>query len=136
MQHKESSLFEIHGDNNTFIKLYPSGIEVANTSESITYIPLSHVELRALANEINKNTKAAMVARAIAELKNTKPAELKGLLTLFDMMDADTIANIYYGKLDEIVTPETKYRLVMAINNQASAIEIREKDEYNAILSA
>ena len=92
MQPKESSLFEIHKDD-TFIKLYPSGIEVANTSESITYLPLSHVELRALANEINKNMKAAMVARAISILKNTKPTKLKDLLTLFDMMDADTKAN-------------------------------------------
>ena len=52
------------------------------------------------------------------------------------MMDADTIANIYYGKLDEFVSPETKNRLVIAINNQISAIEEREKDEYNAFLSA
>nr|DAV79340.1 MAG TPA: hypothetical protein [Caudoviricetes sp.] len=135
MQPKESSLFEIHGDN-TFIKLFPSGIEVANTSESITYIPLSYTEMLKFANEIIKNIKAALAARAIAELKETKPAELKSLLPLFDMMDADTIANIYYGKLDEFVSPETKNRLVIAINNQISAIEEREKDEYNAFLSA
>lgn len=135
MQHKENPLFEIHKDD-TFIKLYPSGIEVANTSESITYIPLSHVELRVLADEISKNMEAALAARAIATLKNTKPAELKSLLPLFDMMDIDTITNIFYGKLDEFVSPETKNLLVTAINNQISVIEEREKDEYNAILSA
>lgn len=135
MYPKESSLFEIHKDD-TFIKLYPSGIEVANTSQSITFLPLSHVELRALADEIRKNMEAALAARAISELKETKPAELKSLLPLFDMMDVDTISNIFYGKLDEFVSPETKNRLVMAINNQISAIEEREQDEYNAILSA
>ena len=135
MYPKESSLFEIHKDD-TFIKLYPSGIEVANTSESITYIPLSHVELRALADEISKNMEAALAARAISELKETKPVKLAGLFPLFDMMDADTLSNIYYDKLDEFVSPETKNRLVIAINNQISVIEEREKDEYNAILSA
>ena len=135
MQPEESSLFEIHKDN-TFIKLFPSGIEVANTSESITYIPLNHVELQALANEIIKNVETALAARAIAELKETKPVKLAGLLPLFDMLDADSLANIFYGKLDEFVSPETKNRLVIAINNQISAIEEREKDEYNAILSA
>ena len=89
-----------------------------------------------MADEISKNVEAALAASAIAELKETKPAELKKLLPLFDMMDADTIANIYYGKLDEFVSPETKNRLVIAINNQISVIEEREKDEYNAILSA
>lgn len=78
MQPNETSLFEIHKDD-TFIKLYPSGIEVANTSESITYIPLSHVELRAFADEISKNMEAALAARAIAELKETKPVKLAGL---------------------------------------------------------
>lgn len=135
MYPKESSLFEIH-KTNSFVKLYPSGIEVANTSQSITFLPLSHVELRVLANEISKNMEAALAARAISELKETKPVELKSLLPLFDMMDVDTISNIFYGKLDEFVSPETKNRLVIAINNQISAIEEREKDEYNAILSA
>lgn len=135
MYPKETPLFELH-KTNSFVKLYPSGIEVANTSQSITFLPLSHVELRALADEISKNMEAALAARAISELKETKPAELKSLLTLFDMMDADTISNIFYGKLDEFVSPETKNRLVIAINNQISVIEEREKDEYNAILSA
>ena len=99
MRHDEFPLFEIH-KGKASIKLYPSGIEVANTSESITYLPLSHVELRVLADEISKNMEAALAARAIAELKETKPVKLAGLLTLFDMMDADTITNIFYGKLD------------------------------------
>ena len=64
MQPNETPLFELH-KTNSFVKLYPSGIEVANTSESITYIPLSHVELRALADEISKNMEAALTARAI-----------------------------------------------------------------------
>lgn len=132
---KETPLFEIH-KTNSFVKLYPSGIEVANTSKSITYLPLSHVELRVLADEISKNMEVALAARAIAELKETKPAELEKLRLLFDMMDADTIANIFYGKLDEFVSPETKNRLVIAINNQISVIKEREQDEYNAILSA
>ena len=132
---KETPLFELH-KTNSFVKLYPSGIEVANTSESITYLPLSHVELRALADEISKNMEVALAARAIAELKETKPVKLAGLFPLFDMMDTDAIANIFYGKLDEFVSPETKNRLVTAINNQISVIEEREKDEYNAILSA
>lgn len=68
---------------------------------------------------------AALAARAISELKETKPVKLAGLLPLFDMMDADTIANIFYGKLDEFVSPETKNRLVSAINNQISVIEER-----------
>ena len=86
--------------------------------------------------EISKNMEVALAARAIAELKETKPVKLAGLFPLFDMMDTDTIANIFYGKLDEFVSPETKNRLVTAINNQISVIEEREKDEYNAIISA
>lgn len=35
---KETPLFELH-KTNSFVKLYPSGIEVANTSESISGCP-------------------------------------------------------------------------------------------------
>jgi hypothetical protein len=135
MRHDEFPLFEIH-KGKASIKLYPSGLEIDNTIGNSSYFRLSHVELRALADEISKNMEVALAARAIAELKETKPVKLAGLFPLFDMMDTDTIANIFYGKLDEFVSPETKNRLVTAINNQISVIEEREKDEYNAILSA
>lgn len=135
MRHDEFPLFEIH-KGKASIKLYPSGIEIDNTIGNSSYFRLSHAEMQVLAKEMSQYATKTFVARAISELKETKPVKLAGLFPLFDMLDADSLANIYYGKLDEFVSPETKNRLVTAINNQISIIEEREKDEYNAILSA
>lgn len=127
MQPKESSLFEIHGDN-TFIKLFPSGIEVANTSESITYIPLNHIEMIEFANGILEHVNRALVHSAIVELKETKPAGLEGLHTLFDMLSVENISNIYYGKMDAFISNGTRKVITEVINKQISIIKEREKE--------
>jgi hypothetical protein len=127
MYPKETPLFEIH-KTNSFVKLYPSGIEVANTSESITYLQLSHIEMIEFANGILEHVNRALVHSAIVELKKTKPAELKGLHALFDMLSVENISNIYYGKMDAFISNGTRKVIAEVINEQISIIKEREKE--------
>ena len=125
MRNEESSLFEIH-KGKASIKLYPSGIEVDNTIGNSSYFRLSHTEMQVLAKEMNQYATKTFVDRAIAELKETKPAELKGLHPLFDMLDVDTLTNIYYGRLDAFISHGTKKVITEAVNEQISVIKERE----------
>lgn len=133
MRHNEFPLFEIH-KGKASIKLYPSGIEVDTTIGNSSYFRLSYTEMQVLAKEMSEYATKTFVGRAIAELKETKPAELKGLRPLFDMLDVDTLTNIYYGRLDAFIYHDTKKVITEAVNEQISIIKEREVGDALAVL--
>lgn len=133
MRHDEFPLFEIH-KGKASIKLYPSGIEVDNTIGNSSYFRLSHTEMQVLAKEMSEYATKTFVGRAIAEMKETKTAELKGLHPLFDMLDVDTLSNIYYGRLDAFIYHDTKKVITEVVNEQISIIKEREVGDALAVL--
>ena len=133
MRHDEFPLFEIH-KGKASIKLYPSGIEVDNTIGNSAYFRLSHTEMQVLAKEMSEYATKTFVDRAIAELKETKPAELKGLHPLFDMLDVETLSNIYYGRLDAFISHGTRKVIAEAVNEQIRIIKEREVSDALDVL--